>query len=427
MANDDKDRADQRQGERDEDLFGRAERDAGDAARRIDRDDDQRFPDSEPDSGNEPPDPGYSAFAEALDDPLAEWPAPDAVLEELPEMRARKAPTPAADEDVVDDFLNDLDDADSGDSDYSGSDYGDSDSNYGDSNYSDSDYGENRGAPGAATPAGDCAFIDTMRDARANLAREMSESEGARAVLANADTPSAPAPAKADEERPSGPHLGTIALLALALVALGAGAYGVIQQRGAMQAEIRELQAQLASTLSADEAAAEHQRRRQIELENETLRSEREALQVENAALGERVSRLQAQLARQQASNEKAAAAQKAAAQRQAAAREAERQLARRQREESAESQAAANASAPAGPWFVNFGSYAQRQVADRWASRLTVAEGRVVVKTASAAGKTVYRVRVVDLATRDAAERVAVTLERQYALPRLWVGRART
>lgn len=399
MAKDDKDRADQR----DEDLFGRAERDASDAARRINRDDDQRFPESEPDSGSEPPDPGYSAFAEALDDPLAEWPGPDAVLEELPEMRAREAPAHATDEDVVDDFLNDLDDADS--------------------DYSASDYDENRGAPGAETPAGDSAFIDTMRDARANLAREMREPEGVRA---RADTPSAPAPAKAAEERPSGPPLGTIALVVLALIALGAGAYGVIQQRGAMQTEIRELQAQLASTLSAEEAAAERERQRQIELENETLRSEREALQIDNAALSERVDRLQAQLARQQASNEQAAAAQKAAAQREAAAREAERQLARRQREESAGAQAAANASAPAGPWFVNFGSYARRQVADRWASRLTVGEGKVVVKTASTAGKTVYRVRVVDLATRDAAERVAIALERQHAVSPLWVGRVR-
>ena len=399
--------------ERDEDLFGRAQRHASDAARRVDRDDDQRFGESEPDSGSESPDPGYSAFAEALDDPLAEWPGPDAVLEELPEMRAREAPAHAADEDVVDDFLNDLDDADS---------------DYSDSGYRASDYDEDSGAPGAETPAGDSAFIDTMRDARANLAREMRESEGARAVRAKADTPSAPAPAKAAKERPSGPPLGTIALvaLALALIALGVGAYGVIQQRGAMQTEIRELQAQLANTLSAEEAAAERERQRQIELENETLRSEREALQADNAALGERVDRLQAQLARQQASNEQAAATQKAAAQREAAARETERQLARRQREESAGAQAAANASAPAGPWFVNFGSYARRQAADRWASRLTVGEGRVVVRTASTAGKTVYRVRVVDLATRDAAERVATALERQYALPRLWVGRVR-
>lgn len=404
MAKDDKDRADQR----DEDLFGRAEHDASDAARRIDRGDDQRFPESEPDSGSEPQDPGYSAFAEALDDPLAEWPGPDAVLEELPEMRAREAPAHAADEDVVDDFLNDLDDADS---DYSDSDYG------------DSGYGENRVAPGAETPAGDSAFIDTMRDARANLAREMRESEGVRA---RADTPSAPAPTKTAKERPSGSPLGTIALVALALIALGAGVYGVIQQSSAMQTEIRELQAQLANTLSAEEAAAERERQRQIELENETLRSEREALQIDNAALSERVDRLQAQLARQQASNEQAAAAQKAAAQREAAAREAERQLARRQREESAGAQAVANASAPAGPWFVNFGSYARRQVADRWASRLTVGEGKVVVKTASTAGKTVYRVRVVDLATRDAAERIAIALERQHAVSPLWVGRVR-
>ena len=72
----------------------------------------------------------------------------------------------------------------------------------------------------------------------------------------------------------------------------------------------------------------------------------------------------------------------------------------------------------------MNFGSYAQKNVADRWAAEISVQDGRVVVQNATAAGKTLYRVRVVGLATQDRAERVATALERQYQLPRLWVGK---
>lgn len=398
MARDQKDPDDKREGERDRGFFKRVDSDARGALGRLGRDDDERRRGARP--GSEPSDPGCSAFAETLDDPLAEWPSPDAVLEELPEMRGRKAPARADDEDFVDDFLNDLDDVDR--------------------NYSDNEYGEDRAAPGEETPADDSAFIGAMRDARANLAREMN-AEGARAIRAKkaaADTP----PPGNGAERLGGLPFGTIALVTLALVLLGAGGYGVIQQRGAMQAEIRELHARLASTLTPAEVAAGRERRRQIELENETLRSEREALQVENAALGERLSRLQAPLAQLPVNNQEAAAAK--------AQREAEAQMARRQREEAAGSRSAANTSAPAGPWFVNFGSYAQREVADRWASRLDVGEGKVAVQRAetsgNTSGNTLYRVRVVDLATRDAAEQVAVALEREHALPKLWVGRVR-
>lgn len=414
MARDQKDPDGKREGERDRGFFNRVDGDARGALGRLGRDDDERLRGARP--GSEPSDPGCSAFAETPDDPLAEGPSPDAVLEALPEMRGRKAPARANepparadDEDFVDDFLNDLDDVDR--------------------NYSDKEYGEDRAALGEETPADDSAFIGAMRDARANLAREMMSAEGARAIRAKkvaADTP----PPGNGAGRLSGLPFGMIALVTLALILIGAGGYGAIQQRGAMRAEIRELHARLASTLTPAEVAAQRERRRQIELENETLRSEREALQVENAALSERLSRLQAPLARPPADNQEAAAAA-ANAQREAVAREAEpseaeAQPARRQREESAGAQAAANASAPAGPWFVNFGSYAQREVADRWASRLDVGEGRLVVQRAETSGNPLYRLRVVDLATRDAAEQVAIALEREHALPKLWVGRVR-
>ena len=404
MAKDEKDRGDKRQGER------------------------------------ESPDPGYRAFAEAPDDPLAEWPSPDAVLEELPEMRGRgrtgREPGRAAktadeeveslaadaDEDFVDDFLNDLDDGDYSENDYSGARYSEND--YNEKDRDENDYGEDREAPAEDTPASGSAFANTMRDASATLAREITDFKDTRVMHANPDTPSTQALAEAGAGHSAGPPLGMIALVVLTLILLGAGGYGVIQQLSAMQAEIRELQAQLATAVSADKAAIKRERQRQLEFENETLRSELEALQIENAALSEQLSRRPAQPARQPANNETATL--EANAERDDAARETERQVAPRPREEAAEAPAPANAPAPAAaaPWFVNFGSYAQRRVANQWADRLDVDEGKIVVQTISASDKTLYRVRVVDLATQDAAERVAIALERAHDLPRLWVGR---
>ena len=85
----------------------------------------------------------------------------------------------------------------------------------------------------------------------------------------------------------------------------------------------------------------------------------------------------------------------------------------------------AAAAPAASGGWFVNFGTYAQRSDAASRASRLTVDKGEVVIQDAQSGGRTLYRVRVVGLASRAAAESVARDLEARFGLSKLWIGRA--
>jgi cell division septation protein DedD len=208
---------------------------------------------------------------------------------------------------------------------------------------------------------------------------------------------------------------GMIAVVAVALLLLAAGGFGVVQQRSSLKAEIRDLQAQLATAVAPEEAAAEREQQRRIEVENESLAAEIAALEAENASLANQLASLEAQLEQQLAAQERAAARESQAAT-EASARPAQ--------STAREPTAPAGRAADASGWFVNFGSYAQESIARRWADRLEVSEGRVVVQEARASGQTLYRVRVVGLPTRDAAERIATTLERQHQLPRLWVGR---
>ncbi|MFK8042650.1 SPOR domain-containing protein [Congregibacter sp.] len=234
-----------------------------------------------------------------------------------------------------------------------------------------------------------------------------------------------PASGDAEEKEDRSLPLGMLAVVAVALLLLAVGGFGVMQQRGEMQAEIRDLQAKLATTVSPEEAETERERQRQIQLQNESLSTELEALTAENDALSQRLEELEAlEAAKASAAAEKLAqeaAAAKAAADR-AARLAAEKAAAKKS--EASRSAPSGNAVAAKGPWFVNFGSYADRGIAERWANKLTVESGSVVVQTATAAGKTLYRVRVIGLADQDSAERVATALERQYQLPRLWVGK---
>ena len=58
------------------------------------------------------------------------------------------------------------------------------------------------------------------------------------------------------------------------------------------------------------------------------------------------------------------------------------------------------------------------------WVGKLQPSAGRAVVSTASRDGRTFYRVRVIDLPDRAAADRVARELATRHALPKLWVGK---
>jgi cell division protein FtsB len=336
--------------------------------------------------------PVTAAPAPAEDDvPLPPGETDDGEERNKPEaLEAQEDDVEDFDDEFVDDFLNDLDAPE------------DSEDDLLDAAPLD-DIGNREDALATGSP-------DPMQ----NLATAAADT-GATSMARRADGEAAMTRQPESKETERSLPIGMIAVVIIALALLAVGGYGVIQQRSELQAEIRDLQSRLATAPSAEEAAAERERQRQLALENESLSAEIEALAAENSALAEQLASLEDQLA------------QRAAEARAAEAAEAE---ARRAAEAAAQAAAAraatpaTPAAAPAGPWFVNFGSYAERNVADRWAGKLKVDSGNVIVQIATASGKTLYRVRVVGLASQDAAERVATALEREYRLPRLWVGR---
>ena len=74
--------------------------------------------------------------------------------------------------------------------------------------------------------------------------------------------------------------------------------------------------------------------------------------------------------------------------------------------------------------WFVNFGSYKSKATADSWASKLSVDAGRVAVISGEKKGTLYYRVRVLDLPSKEIAGKIALQLEQTHHLSRLWVGK---
>lgn len=208
--------------------------------------------------------------------------------------------------------------------------------------------------------------------------------------------------------------IGLIAVALVALFLLAAGGYGVIQQRSAMQEEIVELQALLATAASPADVAASREALREIEIRSRDQDAEIRVLNQENTRLNDMVAGLEVQLKAQQEALSKppkpAPAAPKPA-----------KPVAKSPAKAPA-AKASPTATASGG-WFVNFGSYNSRAIAQDWAKRLQPAAGKVTVSSATKGGDTFYRVRVSGLGSRDEAERISRKLEAKYSLPKLWVG----
>lgn len=199
--------------------------------------------------------------------------------------------------------------------------------------------------------------------------------------------------------------IGLIGVAALALVLLAAGGYGVMKQRAAMEQEIRDLQAKLALAANPENVSNTRASLGSLQEDNRELRTTLATLRDENRQLSDTLAGLEQQLVAQ-----RDAAARAAPAPRQPVAQPAP-----------------APAAAPAansGDWFVNFGSYSERSLAEQWAERLQPGSGRVTVTGTQQDGSTLYRVRVVGLASDSQAQTVARKLEREYDLSKLWVGR---
>ncbi|HKK23108.1 MAG TPA: SPOR domain-containing protein, partial [Pseudohaliea sp.] len=217
------------------------------------------------------------------------------------------------------------------------------------------------------------------------------------------------------------------------LLLLAVGGYGVMTERAALREEIRDLQARLATAGgprpgAVPEAAA---------LERlADLQGELASLAQENSALRARIGDLKGRL---DAAGEDAAG-ENAAGEGGAATAVGERALPSRAAPEPEPEPEAAPVPEPEAPpagespapattadgrsWFVNFSSYAELGTARRRAAELSVDAGRVVVQDAVANGRTVYRVRVVGIGSREAADAIARRLAASYQLPPLWVGR---
>jgi cell division septation protein DedD len=217
-------------------------------------------------------------------------------------------------------------------------------------------------------------------------------------------------PARLEASEQEGAHswpLGLVIVGIVALVLLAAGGYGVIQQRSATQEEIRQLQATLATAASPADVAAGREALREMEQRNENLVATVDRLNLENRRLSDTVSGLEKKLSEQS----QPAAPKPAAAKPKPAPKPA------------AQTKPEPASTAAGGDWFVNFSSYSQRSVAESWAKKLKPSAGKAVVATSSKDGKTFYRVRIVGLADRSAAQKVASQLESSYKLPPLWVG----
>jgi len=234
--------------------------------------------------------------------------------------------------------------------------------------------------------------------------------------------------------------LGLIAVALVALLLLAAGGYGVVQERFAMQEQISQLNAALAAAGQVQETGSGEDLRALERLSEERARTI-EALTVENRRLTDMVAGLESQLEAQNLSQAPAqgeaaakpapaptapeAQARPAAVAKPAPAKAAPASPPAATPTHSPNRPAAASTAGPAeGDWFVNFGSYSRSAVAESWARRLKPVAGKVVVTSADRDGASFYRVRIIDLADRTAAEQVSRQLEAQYGLPKLWVGR---
>jgi cell division septation protein DedD len=235
--------------------------------------------------------------------------------------------------------------------------------------------------------------------------------------------------------------LGLIAVAVIALILLAAGGYGVMQQRTATENELRELRAALATTGNPRDASASRDALEAKQAAFEKLATETEALRLENRALSDTVAGLQAQLGElrvslspdtaaestgssQQANNSASPAPVTPEPQAVASPKPAPKPQPKPAPKPAPKPQPAEPVvSTASGPWFVNFGSYAMREMAQSWASRLRPAAGEVAIIPISSEGRTLYRLRVIGLADRETAQQVARKLETDLQVSKLWVG----
>ncbi len=236
-----------------------------------------------------------------------------------------------------------------------------------------------------------------------------------------------------EEERELNISLGMIVVAVLALILLGAGGYGIIEERASLQEEVRQLRASLATSAPPDEVAASREAAARASERNTQLQQQAGDLARENRSLQAIISGLELQLTAQQealAQAEKVAPAEAAVAATPKPAPPTPKPAPAPVKPSPASQPATEDAEKPSavssgGDWFVNFSSYGQRGPAQSWASKLKPSVGTVVVAPAQSNGRDIFRVRVIGLADKSTAQEVAEELQREFKTGKLWVGRA--
>jgi cell division septation protein DedD len=201
--------------------------------------------------------------------------------------------------------------------------------------------------------------------------------------------------------------VGLIIAAVIALLLLAAGGYGVIAQRTAMQDEIRQLQATLATTTSNTEVASSRQAQRSLEVRNQDLQVQLKHLQGENQRLRQSLAAPAPTPKIEVVDPPVAAPAPPKPAPKKSSPKKA----------------AVAEPVTASSGWFVNFGSYTQEATANSWASKLTTEKGKIAVVTGKKGNTLYFRVRIINLPSREIAEKIARELEQTHNLPRLWIG----
>ena len=215
------------------------------------------------------------------------------------------------------------------------------------------------------------------------------DSQSAEAILVDHQ-------AAAQQPKAKLPVWTTVAMGA-ALVLLVVGGWGAISERSKLTNTVAQLENALAAKSRQGDMTAEEEQI--LQSDNQSLRLQLESLREQYGAVAREIELLQ---------------------------RSVNAQIEQPTPEEStAEGTSAAPAPSSNGDgnWFVNVAAYSKQAMAEKWASKISSDASKVVVSAVEVNGKALYRLRIVGIASRQDATRLAGELEKTYGIGPLWVG----
>jgi hypothetical protein len=215
------------------------------------------------------------------------------------------------------------------------------------------------------------------------------DSQSAEAILVDHQ-------AAAQQPKAKLPVWTTVAMGA-ALVLLVVGGWGAISERSKLTNTVAQLENALAAKSRQGDMTAEEEQI--LQSDNQSLRLQLESLREQYGAVAREIELLQ---------------------------RSVNAQIEQPTPEEStAEGTSAAPAPSSNGDgnWFVNVAAYSKQAMAEKWASKISSDASKVVVSAVEVNGKALFRLRIVGIASRQDATRLAGELEKTYGIGPLWVG----